>query len=51
MIAHDDGEFPAVPKIVANSIKLRDLLRLIVDSVGYDYKVDGELVCIFRKKK
>ena len=50
MLAQGDGAFPAVPKIVANNLKLRDLLRLVVDSVGYDYKVEGEVVEIFRKK-
>ena len=50
VLAQGDGAFPAVPKIVANNLKLRDLLRLVVDSVGYDYKIAGGVVEIFRKK-
>lgn len=50
VLAQGDGAFPAVPKIACNDMKLRDLLRLVVDSVGYDYKIAGDVVEIFRKK-
>ena len=40
---------PKMPKIVTNNIKLRDLLKLVVDSVGYAYAIEGDVVRIYKK--
>ena len=40
---------PKMPKIAVNNIKFKDLLKLIVDSVGYAYAIEGDVVRIYKK--
>ena len=40
---------PKMPKIVVNKIKFKDLLKLIVDVVGYAYAIEGDVVRIYKK--
>ena len=47
----DGRELPKVPMIRTNNIRLYDLLILVVDAVGYDFEVKGDVVLIFRNVK
>ena len=40
---------PKMPKIVVNNINFKDLLKLVVDSVGYAYAIEGDVVRIYKK--
>ena len=45
-----EGEqIPAVPRIRASQISVYNALDLVLESVGYDFKVKGESVVIFKK--
>ena len=44
----DAKDLPKVPKIRTGNISLYSLLKLVVDAVGYDFKVNGDLVVIFK---
>lgn len=48
-ILADGTNPPQMPKIVVNNIKFKDLLKLIVDSVGYAYSIEGNVVSIYKK--
>ena len=50
-ISDMDGvqKIPAMPAIAASNVTLYDTLKLIVDSVGFDFKVEGGIVYVFRK--
>ena len=41
---------PAMPRLAANNIRLFDMLKLVVDVVGYDFKVASGIVVIFKKE-
>lgn len=43
-------DMPKVPMISVNNISLYDLLKMVVDSVGYDFKVNDDLVIVFENK-
>ena len=47
----ESRELPKVPMIRTNNIRLYDLLVLVVDAVGYDFEVKGDVVLIFRNAK
>ena len=49
VLAIDDDPPPAIPRISAKNMKLRDLLQLIVDVVGYAYAIEGDVVRIYKK--
>ena len=42
-------KIPAMPAISATNITLYEALKLVVDSVGFDFKVGGGIVHVFRK--
>ena len=41
---------PVMPRLAANNIRLFDMLKLVVDAVGYDFKVADGIVVIFKKE-
>ena len=52
LFSKEDGrELPKVPMIRTNNIRLYDLLVLVVDAVGCDFEVKGDVVLIFRNAK
>ena len=46
----DAKDLPKLPMIRTNSISLYELLKLVVDAVGYDFKVDDDLVIVFKNR-
>ena len=46
----DAKDLPKVPMIRTNSISLYELLKLVVDAVGYDFKVNEDVVIIFKNR-
>ena len=44
----DAKDLPKMPMIRANNISLYDLLKLVVDAVGYDFKVHDGFVEVFK---
>ena len=42
-------KIPVMPAIAASKLTLYDTLKLVVDSVGFDFKVEGGIVYVFRK--
>ena len=46
----DAKDLPKLPMIRTNGISLYELLKLVVDAVGYDFKVDDDLVIVFKNR-
>ena len=46
----DAKDLPKMPMIRTNNISLYSLLKLVVDAVGYDFKVNDDLVIVFENK-
>ena len=42
-------DLPKMPMIQTNNISLYNLLKLVVDAVGYDFKVNDSVVVVFKK--
>ena len=42
---------PKMPVIRTNNISLYSLLKLVVDAVGYDFKVNDDIVIVFKNGK
>ena len=43
------GKMPVMPAISANNLSLYEMLKLVVESVGFDFKVEDSVVYVFRK--
>ena len=46
----DAKDLPKMPMIQTSNISLYSLLKLVVDAVGYDFKVNDDLVIVFENK-
>lgn len=44
-------DLPKMPMIRTNNISLYSLLKLVVDAVGYDFKVNDDIVIVFKNRK
>ena len=44
-------DLPKMPMIRTNNISLYSLLKLVVDAVGYDFKVNDDIVIVFKNGK
>lgn len=44
-------DLPKMPMIRTNNISLYSLLKLVVDAVGYDFKVKDDIVIVFKNGK
>lgn len=47
----ESRELPKVPMIRTNNIRLYDLLILVVDAVGFDFEVKGDIVVVLKNAK
>ena len=47
----DAKDLPKMPMIRTNYISLYSLLKLVVDAVGYDFKVNDSVVVVFKSRK